>query len=77
MSEPFGVENEVKAWLAFAAMKAAAEILAITASAPAYVQKVIASPFQVDLAIVARLADLLSPPEIRMAPADANTSFSI
>lgn len=66
MSEAFGIENEVKAWLAFAAMKAAAEILVITASAPDYVRTKLEHPSQVDLAIVSRLANLLTPPAVRL-----------
>jgi hypothetical protein len=71
MSEPTGdmvqsgeaglvpADVQVKRWLAFAAMKIAAEILTLTASAPRVVRGVIEHPSQVDLAIVARLADLL------------------
>lgn len=66
MSDAIGIDNEVTAWLAFAAMKVAAEILAITASAPDFIRKAIEQPSQVDLAIVARLANLLTPPAGRL-----------
>jgi hypothetical protein len=57
----------IDAWLAYAAVKAAAEILAITGSAPQYVRDAILKPHVVDLAIVARLDSLLNPATIRAA----------
>lgn len=67
MSEAFGAENETKAWLAFAAMKVTSYIIEITASAPPQVRQVMSHPSQVDLALVSRVADLLTDRSTRLA----------
>lgn len=61
-------ELVVNRWLAFAAMKVAAEVLAITATAPAAVRELIQHPSEVDLALVTRVANLLGPRVARLDP---------